>query len=140
MVDREIIERLLGLLEGYLNDLKSVQGLSFDEYASDIRIKRFVERTLQIAVEACLDMGWHIIADEGLPEAETNRDVFKVLADARVIDREIVPSLQQMASFRNLIVHDYGKIDDEIVFGILKRRLVDFDSYAGMIAKYLQGK
>lgn len=140
MVDREIAERLLGLLDGYLNDLQSVQELSFDEYESDIRTKRFVERTLQIAVEACLDMGWHIIADEGLTEAENNRDVFKVLADAKVIDRAIVPSLQQMASFRNLIVHDYGKIDDEIVFGILKRRIVDFEAYAGMIVGYLRGK
>jgi len=140
MVDKEVTERLLGLLDGYLNDLQSVQGLSFDEYESDIRTKRFAERTLQIAVEACLDMGWHIIADEGLPEAENNRDVFKVLADAKVIDRSIVPSLQQMASFRNLIVHDYGKIDDEIVFGILKRRIVDFEAYAGMIVGYLKGK
>lgn len=140
MVDREIAERLLGLLDGYLNDLQSVKGLSFDEYESDIRTKRFVERTLQIAVEACLDMGWHIIADEGLPEAENNRDVFKVLADAKVIDRALVPSLQQMASFRNLIVHDYGKIDDEIVFGILKRRIADFEAYAGMIVAYLREK
>ena len=131
MVDWDIVERLLGLLEGYLNDLQSVQGLSFVDYASDIKTKRFVERTLQIAIEACLDMGWHIIADEGLPEAENNRDVFKVLSDARIIDLEIVQNLQQMASFRNLIVHDYGKIDDEIVFGIVQRRLIDFEAIPG---------
>lgn len=137
MVDREVAERLLGLLEGYVNDLRTVQDIDFVEYAADIRTRRFVERTLQIAIEACLDLGYHIIADEGLREPEDNKDVFKVLAEAGIIDAKLLGSLQPMASFRNLIVHDYGKIDDEIVFGILKRRLEDFREYARMIAAYL---
>jgi uncharacterized protein YutE (UPF0331/DUF86 family) len=37
-----------------------------------------------------------------------------------------------------LVVHDYGKINDELVFGILKRRLGDFESYARSVVKYLQ--
>lgn len=137
MVDREVAERLLGLLEGYVNDLRGVQSISFTEYAADIRIKRFVERTLQIAIEACLDLGHHIIADEGLREPEDNKDVFKVLAEARIIDAKLLEALQPMASFRNLIVHDYGKIDDETVFGILQRRLGDFGEYSRMIVRHM---
>lgn len=136
MVDREIVERLLGLLEEYIDDLESVKGISFKEYKSAKQVRRFVERTLQIAIEACLDIGWHIISDEGLPEAENNREVFAVLADSKVIDMEIVSTLQNMASFRNLIVHDYAKIDDEIVYGILKKRIGDFRKFSKMIARY----
>jgi uncharacterized protein YutE (UPF0331/DUF86 family) len=140
VVDREVVERLLALLENYLNDLKCVQGISFDEYERDTKTKRFVERTLQISVEACLDIGNHIITDEGFREPEDNRDIFKILDEENIIERALLPNLQQMASFRNLIVHNYGKIDDEIVFGILKRRLGDFSAFAGMIAKYLPVK
>lgn len=136
MVDREIVECLLGLLEEYIDDLESVKGISFKEYKSAKQVRRFVERTLQIAIEACLDIGWHIISDEGLPEAENNREVFAVLADSKVIDMEIVSTLQNMASFRNLIVHDYAKIDDEIVYGILKKRIGDFRKFSKMIARY----
>lgn len=138
MVDRDVMERLLGLLEEYLNDLESVRGISLDDYESDKRTKRFVERTLQIAIEACLDMGWHIIADEGLPEAESNREVFSVLAAAGVIEPGIVSALREMASFRNLIVHDYGTINDEIVYRILTERLGDFRDYARMIVEHLR--
>lgn len=138
MVDREVAERLLGLLEGYVNDLRTVQTIGFAEYSADIRTKRFVERTLQIAIEACLDLGYHIIADEGLREPEDNKDVFKVLAEGGIIDAKLLEALQPMASFRNLIVHDYGKIDDEIVFGILQRRLGDFKEYAGMIVRHMR--
>lgn len=138
MVDKEVVERLLGLLEEYVGDLESVQDISFDEYKSTKQVKRFVERTLQIAIEACLDLGNHIIADEGLREPEDNKDVFKVLAEAGIIDAKLLGSLQPMASFRNLIVHDYGKIDDEIVFGILQRRLEDFREYSKMIVVHLR--
>ena len=138
MVDREVAERLLGLLGGYVNDLGAVRSISFAEYAADIRTKRFVERTLQIAIEACLDLGYHIIADEGLREPEDNKDVFKVLAEGGIIDAKLLEALQPMASFRNLIVHDYGKIDDEIVFGILQRRLGDFTEYARMVVGHMR--
>ena len=42
-----------------------------------------------------------------------------------------------MARFRNLIVHDYARIDNEVVFAILKRRLGDF-AYAQAIVHYLE--
>jgi len=140
MVDRDVVERLLALLESYLNDMRSVQGISFDEYERDVKTRRFVERTLQISLEACLDIGSHIIGDEGFREPEDNRDIFKILAEENVIEKGLLPNLQQMASFRNLIVHNYGKIDDEIVFGVLKRRIDDFASYAREITKYLNDK
>lgn len=136
MVDREVADRLLGLLESYIHDLEPVQGVGFAEYAADLKTKRFVERTLQIAIEACLDLGNHIIADEGLREPEDNRDVFQVLAEAGIIDAKLLKDLQPMASFRNLIVHDYARIDDEIVYGILKRKIGDFRKFSRMIARY----
>lgn len=51
---------------------------------------------------------------------------------------ELLPNLINMARFRNLIVHDYARIDNEVVFAILKRRLGDFDAYAQAIAHYLE--
>ena len=43
-----------------------------------------------------------------------------------------------MAGFRNLIVHDYAKIDDAIVYGILMKRLGDFDAFADAVRVYLE--
>lgn len=137
MVDREVADRLLGLLEGYVHDLAQVKAMSFAEYSADLKTRRFAERTLQIAIEASLDLGNHIIADEGLREPEDNRDVFRVLAEEGIIDAKLLENLQPMASFRNLIVHDYAKIDDEIVFGIVQRRLDDFTGFARKVIAYL---
>ena len=135
MVDRIIIERLISLVNGYLNDLKPVQDVSFSQYSKDIKLQRFVERTLHIAIEASLDIGNHIISDEGLREPEDNRDIFNVLGEKGIITDKLQKRLQDMASFRNLIVHSYAKIDNEIVFGILKKRLGDIEEFMKVVSK-----
>lgn len=137
MVDREIIERLFSLLKNYIKDLRSVRGIYFNSYSRDIKLQRFVERTLQIAIEACLDTGNHIISDKGYREPEDNRDIFKILGENKVIPGGLQKRLEDMASFRNLIVHHYGKIDNEIVYGILKKRLRDFEDFMKVISKKL---
>lgn len=135
MVDKLILERLLSLINGYLNDLSTVKDVRFSEYSNDIKLRRFVERTLHIAIEACLDIGNHIISDEGLREPEDNRDIFKILAENGTITGRLQKRLQDMASFRNLIVHSYAKIDNEIVFGILKKRLGDIEEFMKAVSK-----
>ncbi len=121
MVDRDISDRLLGLLQSYVGDLRPLRRVSFQEYQKDIRVQRFAERTLQIAIEACLDLGNHIIADEGFREPPDDRSVFKVLAEHRIVSEGLLPRLTDMASFRNLIVHNYGTIDSSIVYGIIQK-------------------
>lgn len=42
-----------------------------------------------------------------------------------------------MAGFRNILVHEYSKVNPEIVFGILKKRLPDLRFFAERIAGLL---
>lgn len=119
-------------------DLRQLQNVDFKTYVENKLVRRTVERTLHLAVEACLDIGQHIIAQEGFRRPADNQDVFVVLAEEGIVSDELLPSLISMAKFRNLIVHDYARIDNAIVFGILKRRLDDFDAYARAIVDYLE--
>ena len=111
---------------------------SFQQYTENVRLKKAVERSLQIAVEVCLDIGRRLIALEGFRYPEDNQDVFKVLEEEKVVPRDLLPALTDMARFRNLIVHDYTRIDDARVYAILKKRLGDFDAYARAVAAYLE--
>lgn len=126
------------LLDEYVTDLRQLQNVDFKTYVENKLVRRTVERTLHLAVEACLDIGQHIIAQEGFRRPADNQDVFVVLAEEGIVSDELLPSLIAMAKFRNLIVHDYARIDNAIVFGILKRRLDDFDAYARAIVDYLE--
>ena len=137
--DDVVLERLR-YLRGEVDYLKSERDRvrSFQQYKQDIRLKKAVERSLQVAIEACLDIGRRLIALEGFRYPEDNRDVFRVLAEEGVVSKELLPTLLDMASFRNLIVHDYARIDDAKVYATLKKRVGDFDEYARAIATYLE--
>ncbi|HID64665.1 MAG TPA: DUF86 domain-containing protein [Anaerolineae bacterium] len=138
-VNEIILERLTFLrneVEYLKRERDRVQ--SFKEYADSVRLRRAVERSLQISIEACLDIGRHIIAGEGFRYPEDNKDVFQILAEEGIVPRTLLPVLLDMARFRNLVVHDYARIDDAKVYAILKRNLMDFDAYARAIVSYLE--
>jgi uncharacterized protein YutE (UPF0331/DUF86 family) len=118
--------------------LRQWQAVDLETYLENKLIRRAVERTLHLAVQVCLDIGQHLIAQRGFRMPEDNKDVFVVLGDEGVISEDLLPRLVTMAQFRNLIVHDYARIDNQVVFGILKRRLGDLDAFAQAIVLYLQ--
>lgn len=112
----------------------------FKDYVDNVRLKRAVERSLQISVEACLDIGRRIIAVKGFRYPEDNKDVFQVLSAEGIISSEVLPALTDMARFRNLIVHDYARIDDARVYSILKKHLTNFDTFARSVVGYIERK
>lgn len=137
MVDQLLIERILNDLRTFTSELRAVQDTSYDEFCKNIQLRRFIERTLHIAIEAVIDISQHIIADEGWREAESYRDTFTVLHEHGVVSDELLSKLHNMAAFRNLLVHYYEKIDDGILFGILKRNLTDFEEFERQIYSFV---
>ena len=67
------------LLNEYVSDLLELQDIDFTTYIENKLVRRAVERTLHLAVEAALDIGQHIIAREGFRRPMDNQDVFLVL-------------------------------------------------------------
>jgi uncharacterized protein YutE (UPF0331/DUF86 family) len=138
MVDRVLVERILADIKANLQDLRSATDITWEVYKKDRRSRRFVERTLQITIEACTDIAQHIIADEHLREPVSDRDAFVVLAEQGVIRAEDLPAFENMASFRNLIVHYYERVDDTVAYNIFKNRLPDFDLFVDRIVEYIK--
>jgi len=106
---------------------------SFDDYHCSDDAKDVAERNLQIAIEACLDIGKIIISREKLPEPKDYKGVFLALAQAQIIRSETTRFLSDMAGARNILVHGYDKIDNGLIYGILKRHLDDFDVFLNEI-------
>ena len=141
MNEDAIIRERLQRLSDEIAYLKSERDAlhNFDDYRDDIRLKKAVERTLQVAIEICFDIGQRFISIEGLRLATSYRETFLILQEAGILEPGQGERLANMASFRNLLVHDYVRVDDERVYAILKRRLGDFDAFAAAIAAHLQG-
>lgn len=140
MVEQAVIERILVHLEEYsrdLDEIKSKYGL--EDFNNNKIIRRYTERTLQVAIEACLDLANHIISYAGFREPLDNKDCFQVLLENEIISVELADKLKKMAQFRNVVVHDYLRINPGIVYAIVQNNIRDIAAFAQSIeAKYLR--
>jgi uncharacterized protein YutE (UPF0331/DUF86 family) len=134
VVDRDLLLRRVALLEEYIGQLREYSRVSADAYATDWKTQRIVERTLQLAIEACTDVCHHVISDRRLPVPSTYSETFEIAADAGLIPEALRASLVRMARFRNLLVPDYTKIDPTVVVEILRSRLDDLAAFANVAA------
>ena len=138
MVDKELVSRKLSKLRGYVDELRRACDIDWVKYQSDLRSKAFVERYIHLAIEEVIDVANHIVSFNRWREPISFRDLFSVLSEHGVVPAHHLTAFQNMASFRNLLVHRYENIDDEMVFGIFKKRLGDFDLYIELISHWVR--
>ncbi len=139
MVDNAVVLRKLSELGTYYGQIKEFADITIDNYKNDWKTQRIVERTLQIMIETCTDIASHIISDRGMRPPTTYADTFRILLENKIINPEMFATMEKMAKFRNVVVHQYEKVDAEIVIVILKRHLKDFDRFKDVILSYMQG-
>jgi len=137
MREREVIESKLRFLREYLEDLREYETISLSNYQAHKKDQRFVERTLHLACECCLDIAAHLISRSGFREPKDNKDMFVILYENSVITGSTQKAMVKMAMFRNIVVHDYARIDPEIVVGILKKNIRDFKYFAKEILRFI---
>ena len=123
MVNQDIFASRLGRLHEYLHILDEIQEYSREEFLANRLIQGAAERYLHLSIEILLDLGNHMISDRGLRKPETYAEVFQILAEERVISKELLSKLEGMAAFRNLLVHDYLRIDLARVYELIKEKL-----------------
>jgi uncharacterized protein YutE (UPF0331/DUF86 family) len=123
MTDQELVEKKLAFIVTCVTQLRTLA--QPDAIEHDVREERFVEHTLQLAIQAAIDVALHIVADERLGEPATNRDLFELLRRGGWVGAEQVAPLGNMASFRNVLVHGYAEVDVGIVKDVVLHHLDD---------------
>jgi uncharacterized protein YutE (UPF0331/DUF86 family) len=135
MTDPELVAKKLAFIETCVRELQTMARP--DRIPDDLREERFVEHTLQLAIQAALDVGSHVVSDERLGEPETSRDVFRLLGRAGYVPAELLGRLEQMAGFRNVVVHLYQDVDLGIVRDVVEHHLGDLLGFVAAIRRKL---
>lgn len=135
MTDAPLVAKRLALIETCVAELR--RDAQLDRLATDVRERRFIEHTLQIAIQAALDVASHVASDERLGEPATNRELFDLLARHGWIGRETADTLRRMVGFRNVLVHGYDDVDLQVVADVVTNRLDDLLAFAQAIRSRL---
>ena len=137
-MDKEKILSKIDEIDNYLEELASIKPLDFKEYQNSIKDKRACERLLQISIESVIDI-CNILTSGlklGLPSDE--EDMFNKLEKKNILSKKMSKILKYMKGFRNILVHKYGVVDNELVFELLSERLEDFEEFKKEILRFLK--
>ena len=110
-------------IEEFLDQLKSIIPENLDEYQADITKKAACERYVEKIIEAVTDLSFLIIKKKDLKIPQDDIDAFNILLNNKIIDNDLAKRLKEAKGMRNIIVHQYGEIDDKIVFNSVTNEL-----------------
>ncbi|ACS90279.1 MULTISPECIES: DUF86 domain-containing protein [Thermococcus] len=128
----EILESLK-LIEKHLPD-------DVEDFKKLGLIKDGIYKRTEFALQNVLDICAIINTDLKLSLPETEDDILETLSRARIISEELKNKLKLMKGFRNILVHRYGRINDDLAFSVLRENLKDIYTFIEAIEKFLEGQ
>ena len=125
------LEKKIKAVQDRVKRLEHLSGSirTFIEYQTSPDVKDIAERNIQVAIEGCLDIAKIVISSMELREPKDNKGLFTVLAEAGILSDASLKFLVPMAGTRNVLVHGYDKVDDSVIYGVIKRHLDDFAEF-----------
>lgn len=124
----EIISRcLLRVKEEYLK--------AGDQFLEDYSRQDAAILNLERAIQAAIDMAAHIVRVKGLAVPKEYKDVFIALHKDKMISDSLLTAMENMVGFRNISVHEYQKLNINIVVSIIKKHLTDIENFVKAILK-----
>lgn len=136
-MDKNKILSKIDELNQYLDELEKIKPQDYKEYENSIEKKRACERLLQISIESIIDICNILISSLKLGLPSDEEDMFKKLEKKKIITKNMTNILINMKGFRNILVHKYGTIQDELVFELLSEKLEDFDKFKKEILRVI---
>ncbi len=136
MFDKDIAIAKIETVRRCLFRIHSVTG---DNPATldDFDIQDIVVLNLQRAVQSCVDISALIIASQSLGVPITQKEHFTILEQAEIVDHELAGRMRRLVGFRNIAIHDYQKINPDVLKSIVTNHLIDIEKYTGVIVGFM---
>lgn len=139
IIRQKIFAKLQQLDEyfSYLEKLKK-EIKSEKEFLSNFHYFGLVERYLQLSCQVLIDTINLLIIEKDLEKPENVQEAVGVLADKKIISQKLALRLRGIVGFRNILVHEYGKIDRQKVYQYFSKNLDDFKLFKKEILTQLK--
>ncbi|MFH1233728.1 MAG: DUF86 domain-containing protein [Patescibacteria group bacterium] len=129
------LDEYLSYLEKLRKEIKNEK-----EFISNFHLFGLAERYLQLSCQIIIDVLDLIIIEEKIEKPEERRETVSLLFNKKILSKNLAPRLEGLLGFRNILVHEYGKIDRKKVYEYLIERAEDFKIFKKEILKWLKFK
>jgi uncharacterized protein YutE (UPF0331/DUF86 family) len=135
LVDKDLLLAKASSVKRYIKRIEEKSKIDLDTFLSDIDRQEIVLFNIQMAVQNCIDIAAHIISEEGLGIPGSTSEMFYLLEENAYLDKQITEKMVKAAGLRNLIVHEYAKVEITQIFDIAKKNITDLNEYLKVIFK-----
>ena len=129
MVDHDLILAKAGLIRRHLKRVSDKASVDLKKYLKDLDLQDLISFNLHLAIENCIDLAAHVISEEGLGVPGSASEMFYLLEENNYLSPELTEKMIKAVGLRNLIVHEYGKIELKRLFEIVHKDTQDLKEY-----------
>ncbi len=137
-MDRDVVLNKLESLRRCIGRIVEKTPASSDVLADDYDLQDIIVLNLERAVQACVDIGLHVVSEKEIPVPDTMARTFEALKQANILNETTAVRMIKAVGFRNTAVHAYQDIDWEIVYRIATEHLDDFRDFSRQIQAAIQ--
>lgn len=137
MVNPELINERLREMQANILLLEEFKMIPFDKFNADPKTIKATEHCLQLSIQCILDIGHHITVDNDWPRPNDNKEMILMLGQKEIFPIDFANRIIPMVGFRNILVHEYLKIDTKQLYSHLQH-LQDFREFQKYIIAYLK--
>jgi uncharacterized protein YutE (UPF0331/DUF86 family) len=135
MVDRVLLAARIAAVRDAVARVSAVLPSTPEAFAADRTAREVVLLNLFVALQECLALATHWLADDGMDVPPTYRDVFLRLGERAVVPAALAARLAAASGFRNLVAHRYGALDWARVYVFASERLDDLATFCDELAR-----
>ncbi|MBS0352169.1 MAG: DUF86 domain-containing protein [Proteobacteria bacterium] len=137
VLDRDILLQKVNSIQNCLKTIRKATEHKLENLNNQI-VQDAVVLNIQRAVQLCVDMASYMINKLHWGLAASLRELFVILQQNEVIDEKLTEKMIKMVGFRNIALHEYQKLNLEILKKIIVDHLSDFDEFYEAVLKYCE--
>ncbi len=135
MVDKALVAAKVASVRDAVARIRAVLPEDRAAFLGDRTAREVTVLNLFIALQDCLALATHWLADQGLDVPDTYADVFRRLGERGAVPADLAARLSAASGFRNLIAHQYGVLDWSRVHAIATERLGDLLEFCSQLTR-----
>ncbi len=132
-IHKHVFQEKINRLLRYISFLQRIRAEPIEAFLNSEKSHYSTAFIMYNAAQICIDIAFHVCTKNNYQEPENYKDAFIILAQNSIITQELSNKMQQWAGLRNLIAHQYGKVDNQRLYEILQNDLTDLESFVESI-------
>ena len=129
MTRLELVAFKASRIQGRLERIRLGLAIGAEQFPCRVDLVEQVAFNLLLAVQESVDLGSHIVTDEGWGVPASLGDTFTFLHQHGVITAETAAAMQRGTKLRNLIAHAYGDLDPNKLFATATAGIGPFERF-----------